>query len=149
MKYEANQYRNSQQVVGFQRPRLYTMTEAAEELGTTQQALAKIATKYRVKPAFPPTPGKKSQYRISELRAALNKGAGVEVVIEKAIPIPPRHTATSKYMDVLAKMEPGDSVVIPQEDSQRIAQCAVRHFPDYKLVTRKEDDDTRRVWRQK
>lgn len=132
--------------LGVVRPRLYTITEAAEELGVTLTRAARACKKHGVKPVFDLRPFK---YTLNDVKEALNQESEEPTyVIEKAIPIPrARGREMSEGAErALLSMEVGDSILIPA--NQLILFYKAAKDMKVNIVTRKtETDEVRRLWR--
>lgn len=137
--------RRTQPKIGFQRPRLYTIPEAARELDVSYKTLRGLISRFQIRP--PIGGAAKKYYRLSDFQEALNKAKDMNFVIEKGIPLPPKYGAkSSKYMNLEKTLGVGDSVLLTLEDAAGFLSYTHR-ASTHKYASRKEGGDHRRVWR--
>lgn len=137
---------NTQARIGHTRPRLYTLNEAAEVLGVGKGVLMNLVAKYGIKPTFNTKP---KQYPIAPFQEALNKEKGMELKIEKGVPLPECHSFRAEVQKMCESMEVGDSFTVPLEDRNRFSVALRAAFPNRYFISRRDVEGGEvRFWRK-
>jgi hypothetical protein len=68
----------------------------------------------------------------------------MNINIETGVPLPPQRRSR-KYSETLSAMKDGDSFTAPRDDQRAI--CSAAWHSRIKVMTRKIDETTVRVWR--